>query len=76
MVDEIIATEEMELMIRDPSQPPDNTRREPLAADEQDGTAAARNRRHRSLQDNQERLGVNTEHKTETMRKRHRGTFP
>jgi hypothetical protein len=26
--------------------------------------------------DNQQQLGVNPEHKTETMRRRHRGTFP
>ena len=36
----------------------------------------ARMRHHRSLRDNQKRLRVNPEHKTETMRKRNRGTFP
>lgn len=38
--------------------------------------SAARARRNQPLHDNQKRLGVNQEHKTETMRKRNRGTFP
>ena len=37
---------------------------------------AARVRALASLRDNQRRLGVDPEHKTETMRKRRRGTFP
>jgi len=37
---------------------------------------AARARALASLRDNQRRLGVDPEHKTETMRKRRRGTFP
>lgn len=37
----------------------------------------SRSRHHKpSTQDNRQRLGVNQEHKTETMRRRHRGTFP
>jgi len=30
----------------------------------------------KKLEQNQERLGVDEEHKTEEMRKKHRGTFP
>ncbi|HEX7044314.1 MAG TPA: hypothetical protein VF203_06845 [Burkholderiales bacterium] len=37
---------------------------------------AARPRTQTSLRDNQRRLGVDPEHKTETMRQRRRGTFP
>jgi len=30
----------------------------------------------KKLEQNQERLGIDEEHKTEEMRKKHRGTFP
>ena len=39
-------------------------------------TRPVRMQRTRSLRDNQKRLGITPEHKTETMRKRNRGTFP
>ncbi len=42
-----------------------NNRRAPRAA-----------RGAQGQRDNQQQLGVNPEHKTETMRRRHRGTFP
>lgn len=60
---------------RSPSPRADSPRREPLEAEDPDSTAA-RSRRQRPLRNNQERLGVNPDHKTETMRKRRRGTFP
>lgn len=41
------------------------------------GKASADARRDSSkLKKNQDRLGVDAEHMTETMRKRHRGTYP
>lgn len=51
----------------DPQPHPDDTkaRRAPRTA-----------REPQTQRDNQQQLGVNQEHKTETMRRRHRGTFP
>lgn len=64
-------------MVRDRSQPPNGSNRPaPLEMPDHGGSAAGRSRREPSLQDNRERLGVKADHKTETMRKRHRGTFP
>lgn len=51
-------------------------RREQFEREEMDTRSAGRMRRNRPVRGNQKRLGVNQEHKTETMRKRNRGTFP
>ncbi|GEM_PF-5519694 len=47
-----------------------------LEREELDTAPPGADRGREPRHNNQERLGVNKEHKTETMRRRHRGTFP
>lgn len=65
-------------MVSNRSQTPGESedRPEQFEREEMETRSTARMRRNRPLRDNQKRLGVNQEHKTETMRKRNRGTFP
>ena len=59
-----------------PQTPSESEDRTAESGIEESETRPARIRRSRSVRDNQKRLGVNPEHKTEAMRKHNRGTFP
>jgi len=65
-------------MIPDGPQSSDEDRRQDARAFGQESETPKEKQRlkPRPRRDNQEHLGVGRDHKTETMRKRHRGTFP